>query len=270
MLKKVKNIINSLLIVGLFFSISSISAQVIDTDGDGVSDALDLCPETASGTQVNTYGCPINVVNCDYNSSSFTFVSGSKPTTVNTETRYVLAAANDGKILQISDTPTFTDLIGSKTYMVLAYSYQNDGTTVNLRVGSFLNQVSSSCGDWSKALSVKVCVPFVETSTCDYTSSSITLKSVGSTPTGVTTKYFLINKTGSIVKLSDTPTFTGLSGINTFNAYALSYTGTINNLTLGSNISSIAGTCLDFSSPLSIKVCVCNPVCIPVSITRIK
>jgi hypothetical protein len=270
MLKKVKNIISSLLIVGLIFSIPSLSAQGIDTDGDGVSDALDLCPATAAGTQVNSYGCPTNLVNCDFNSSSFTFVSGSIPTTVNTETRYVLAAANDGKIVQISNTPTFANLTGTKTYMVLAYSYQNDGTTVNLSVGSFLNQVSSSCGDWSKALSVKVCVPFVETSTCDYTSSSVTLNLVGSTPTGATTKYFLINQSGSIVKLSDTPTFTGLSGTNTFNAYSISYTGTVNNLTLGSNISSISGTCLDFSSPLSVKVCVCNPVCIPVSITKIK
>jgi hypothetical protein len=267
MLNKLKYKIKSVIILGLIFSISSLKAQSTDTDGDGVSDALDLCPGTAVGTQVNVHGCPISLTNCDYNASSFTAVSTPAPAGV--QTRYVLADALDGKIVQISNTPTFSNLIGSKTYMVLAYSYEDNGTVVNLNTGNLINQVSSSCGDWSRALSVKVCAPFVDNGTCDYSTSSFTLNTAPA-PSGATTKYLLVNQSGTIVKLVDLPTFTGISGTNTFNAYAISYTGTVNNLSLGSNFSDVTGSCLDWSSPLSVKVCVCNPVCIPVSITRIK
>jgi hypothetical protein len=267
MLNKLKYKIKSFIILGLIFSMSMLKAQSIDTDGDGVSDALDLCPGTTVGTQVNLHGCPTSLTNCDFNTSSFTVVSAPAPAGV--QTRYVLADALDGKIVQIANTPTFSNLVGSKTYMVLAYSYEDNGTLVNLNTGNFLNQVSSSCGDWSKALPLKVCVPFVDNGTCDFTTSSFTLNTAPA-PSGATTKYMLVNQSGTIVKLTDSPTFTGISGINTFNAYAISYSGAINNLSLGSNISAVTGSCLDWSSPLSVKVCVCNPVCIPVSIARIK
>lgn len=267
MLNKLKDKIKSVIIVGLLFSMPSLKAQGIDTDGDGVSDALDLCPSTATGTQVNLYGCPTNLTNCDYNTSNFTVVSTAAPAGV--QTRYVLADAADGKIVQISSTPSFSNLVGSKTYMVLAYSYEDNGTLVNLNTGNFLSQVNSSCGDWSKALPVKVCAPFVDNGTCDFTTSSFTLNTAPA-PSGATTKYLLVNQSGTIVKVADSPTFTGISGTNTFNAYSISYTGTVNNLALGSNISGVTGSCLDWSSPLSVKVCVCNPICIPVSIVRVK
>lgn len=267
MLNKLKYKIKSVIILGLIFSMSTLKAQITDTDGDGVSDALDLCPGTASGIQVNLYGCPVSLTNCDYNTSSFTVVSTPAPAGM--QTKYILADALDGKIVQIANVPTFSNLVGSKTYMVLSYSYEDNGTLVNLNTGNLINQVNSSCGDWSRALSVKVCAPFISNGVCDYTTSSFTL-STTSAPSGATTKYLLVNQTGTIVKLADSPTFTGISGINTFNAYSISYTGTVNNLSLGSNFSDVTGSCLDWSSPLSVKVCVCNPVCIPVSIARIK
>lgn len=368
MLNKFKDRIKSLILFGLIFSMPTLKAQVIDTDGDGVNDALDLCPGTTSGTQVNVHGCPVSLTNCDYNTSSFTVVSTPAPAGV--QTRYVLADALDGKIVQISNTPTFSNLVGSKTYMVLAYSYEDNGTVVNLNTGNFLNQVNSSCGDWSNGLpfkvcvspidngtcdfntssislasttppigkqtryvlaeetsgtilqisntptfsnligtktynayaysfedngtvvhlntgslvsqintscgdwsnplKIKVCAPFIDNGTCDFTTSSFSLNLSGNAPVGATTKYLLVNQSGIIVKLADSPTFTGISGTNTFNAYSISYSGAINNLSLGSNISDVTGSCLDWSSPLSVKVCVCNPVCIPVSIARIK
>jgi hypothetical protein len=267
MLNKLKDKIKSVIILGLIFSMPTLKAQSVDSDGDGVSDALDLCPATTAGTQVNLHGCPINLTNCDYNTSSFTVVSAPAPSGV--QTKYVLADALDGKIVQIANTPTFSNLVGSKTYMVLAYSYEDNNTVVNLNTGNFLNQVNSSCGDWSRALPVKVCAPFIDNNTCDFTTSSFTLKATLA-PSGATTKYLLVNQSGIIIKLSDTPTFTGLSGSNTYNAYSISYTGSVNNLSLGSNISGVTGTCLDWSLPFSVKVCVCSTDCIPVSITRIK
>lgn len=240
-----------------------------DSDGDGVSNVSDLCPNTPSGTIVNAYGCPTSISNCDYNSSSVTFVSTSIP--VGKSTRYVLADAADGKIVQVSPTPTFSNLIGTKTYMVLAYSYENDGTMVNLLPNNYLNQVSASCSDWSNALMVKICVPFIPNNNCDYTTSSITLNTTAPAPSGAVTKYILVNSLGTITNISNTTTFTELSGTNTYNAYSISYIDTINNLNLGSNFSNVSGNCYDWSSPLSIKVCVCKPtICLPVTITKIK
>jgi hypothetical protein len=240
----------------------------IDSDSDGVNDSSDLCPSTPIGTVVNSYGCPITVTNCDYNTSSFTLVSTMPPNGM--QTKYILADAADGKIIQISSTPTFTNLVGSKTYMAVAYSFEDNGTIVNLNVGSFLSQVNATCDDWSNALPLKVCAPFIDNGTCDFTSSSFSLKTIAPTPSGSTTKYLLVNQNGTIVKISDTPNFVGISGINSYNAYALSYTGNINNLSLGSNFSSVNGSCLDWSQPLSLKVCVCEPICILASIVKIK
>lgn len=240
-----------------------------DSDGDGITNDKDLCPNTHSGTTVNAYGCPTTLANCDYNSSSVTFNSTLPPS--GKITKYLLADATDGKIVQVSDMPTFSGLNGTKTYMVLAYSYENDNTVVNLTTNNYINQVSASCADWSNALVVKICVPFIDNGNCDYTSSTITLNTATPPPTNGITKYVLVNSSGTIVNISNTATFNGLSGTNTYNAYSISYTGTVNNLSLGSNFSSVTGTCFDWSSPLSIKVCVCKPnICVPIVINKIK
>jgi hypothetical protein len=239
-----------------------------DSDGDGVPDNKDLCPNTSTGTTVNTFGCPINIANCDYNTSSVTFASTTPP--VGKITKYVLADVIDGKITQVSNTPTFTGLAGTKTYMVLAYSYENDGTVVNLTTNNFINQVSTACGDWSNALVVKICAPFIDNNICDYSTSTITLATT-TVPASGTTQYVLVNQSGTIVQVSNTSTFTGLSGTNTYNAYAISYTGSVNGLSLGNNFSNVSGSCFDWSSPISIKVCVCKPnICLPITIVKRK
>lgn len=241
-----------------------------DADGDGVPNTSDLCPNTPIGSIVNAYGCPTIVTNCDFNTADVSF-NLSTPAPVGKETRYVLANVNDGKIVQVSTTPTFTGLTGTKTYMVLAYSYENDATLVNLTTNNFLNQVSAACADWSNALIVKVCSPFIDNGNCDYTTANITLNTVTPAPSGATTQYVLVNASGTITQVSNTSTFTGLSGTNTYNAYTISYTGTVNNLSVGSNLSNVTGNCFDWSLPLSIKVCVCKPaICLPITVVRIK
>lgn len=250
-----------LFLIGL----SGYSQSNSDTDNDGVLDNKDLCPNTPTGTVVNTYGCPVSKAVCDYSTTSFTFSSTNVP--VGSVTKYVLATATDGKIVQLSDTPSFSGLSGTNTYMVLAYSYQNDGSLQNLQVNSFLTQVSSNCSVWSEALIVKVCIP---NTTCDFTSSTLNLTS--STPqSGVTTKYILANSSEQILQINDTPTFGGLSGTNTYIAYALSYSGTVSNLNIGSTVSNVTGSCLGWSSGLTLKGCICIPdVCIPVKAVIIK
>ncbi len=241
----------------------------LDTDGDGVTNDKDLCPNTPSGTIVNAYGCPTSLATCDYNTASFSVISQTPPT--GKITRYVLADATDGKIIQVSLTPSFTGLTGSKTYMVLAYSYENDNTIVNLTPNNFLNQVSAACADWSNALMVKVCAPFIDNGLCDYTTSSITLNTVSSAPANGLTQYVLVNSSGTIVNVSNSTTFTGLSGTNVYNAYAISYTGSVSGVTVGGSFSNVTGTCFDWSNPLSIRVCVCKPsICLPITIVKRK
>lgn len=240
-----------------------------DTDNDGVPDVNDLCPDTPVGTIVNAYGCPTNLSTCDYATPTVSF-NLSTPAPVGKQTRYILADATDGKIVQISSIPTFSGLIGTKTYMVLAYSYEDNGTLINLSVNNFLNQVSASCDDWSNALVVKICLP-IDNGNCDYTTSTITLNTQTAAPSGAITKYVLVNSSGKIAFISNTTTFTGLSGSNIYNAFAISYTGTINNLSVGNDFSTVTGTCFDWSSPLSIKVCVCKPdICVPITVSKIR
>ncbi len=246
--------------------------SLLDSDADGVDDAIDLCPATPIGTVVNSHGCPVESINCDYNTSSVSFETvSSEP--IGKETRYLLVESSNTKIVQISATKMFTGLVGSKTYMIVAFSYENDGTVTGLVVGSPLNQVSASCGDFSRALSIKVCSPFIESNQCDFSASSITLKKAAEPPVGFITKYLLVNKFGSIVQLAETPTFTNLSGTQSYNAYSISYIndGSISNLGVGSNFSNVTANCYDWSNPLPIKVCICNPtICVPITVVKIK
>jgi hypothetical protein len=249
------------------------SGWLTDSDGDGVDDAVDLCPGTPIGTAVNGYGCPLNAASCDYTTSTVTLMStgGSSGSTVSTQ--YVLAD-NTGKILQVSPTPTFNGLSGTATYMALALTY--DGSATNLSIGSALSAVSASCFDWSNALAFKACV--AAPPTCDYQiGETITLKTAsGSTGAGIVTQYVLTNASGVIVKLGSTPSFatTGLSA-GTYTAYAVTYNddGSLQNLSVnGSNtIGLVTANCLSKSAGLTLQLCGgCVPICLPMVVTRIK
>ncbi len=207
---------------------------------------------------------------CDYNSSNVSFnigVPASLP--ANALTRYLLVDHTTNLIAQISTTPSFSGIVQTKVYDVYAYSYVNDNTVTGLTIGGPLSAVTASCGDFSNPLTVKICPPAVGGS-CDYTSSSFTLQTQTPPPVGGTTQYILTNLSGSILQVNPTPTFSGLSGSQSYNVYAVSYTGSISNLTVGSDYNTISGTCYDLSNPLLVTVCVCKPICLPVTIARIK
>ncbi|CAH0997756.1 hypothetical protein EMA8858_03890 [Emticicia aquatica] len=243
-----------------------------DSDADGVDDMIDLCPNTPSGTTVNAHGCPVEIANCDYTSNNVSFGTLSTEP-VGKETRYLLVDSKSTKIVQISTTKTFTGLVGSNTYMIVAFSYENDGTVTGLLVGSLLSEVTASCSDFSRALSVKICSPFVERSQCDYSTTNITLNKATASPVGYITKYLLVNKFGTMVQVNDTPSFTNLSGIQTYNAYSISYSndGSISNLAVGNNLSNVTANCYDWSNPFPVKVCICNPnICLPITIVKTK
>ena len=240
-----------------------------DTDGDGVADTQDLCPNTPTGTAVNAYGCPKTAATCDYSSSSITLTSagGVGGGTV----RYVLADSV-GIILQVSSTASFSGLSGSHTYMALAISH--DGSAINLAAGQALGAVSASCYDWSTALVIKVCVPTA--SSCDYTiGATISLAaSGGSTTTGTLTRYSLVNAAGTIVQVATSPIFSTVGLLaGSYSVYALVYTNdaSITNLQTGSALATVRANCIAISTPLHLVLCSnCKPICVPILITTIR
>lgn len=207
---------------------------------------------------------------CDYESSSVTFNIGTPATLpANALTKYLLVDDATNLIVQISNTPSFSGIVQTKIYDIYAFSYVNDNTITGLVVGGPLSAVTASCGDFSNPLTVKICPP-VNPGQCDFTTSSFTVNTQSTPPVGGTTRYILVGLDGTILQITSTPTFSGLSGSRSYNVFAVSYTGTISNLSVGSNYNDISGTCYDLSNPLPVTVCVCNPICLPVSIVKVK
>jgi hypothetical protein len=271
----------SIIIVAFMFGLSTSvyatatppQAKVADADADGVEDGSDLCPNTPSNVKVNQHGCAIELANCDYSTSSITFGTISTPP-AGKETRFLLVDSKTTNIAQVSTSTTFTGIIGSKTYMIVAFSYENDGTVSGLVVGQPLSQVKAACADFSQALSLRICSPFVESSQCDFSTPNITLKLSSPAQAGVITKYLLINSSsGIIIQLNNAPSFSNLEGNQSFNAFAVSYSddNSITNLAVGKKIDDISANCLDWSNPLAIKVCACKPdICLPITIVKTK
>ena len=257
-----------------------------DSDSDGVADGQDLCPGTPAGTAVNAYGCPLEKMSCDYTTSSFSIISNGGSSGTGITTRYILAS-NTGTILQVATVPTFNGLSGTATYMALAVTY--DGSVNNLTAGQQISAVSANCLDWSDALIIKACIlndkdrdgvpddkdlcpgtpigtpvnaygcPY-DVAGCDYTTSTVTLKATGgSIGTSVSTRYVLTSNTGTILQVATVPTFNGLSGTATYMALAVTYDGSVNNLTAGQQISAVSANCLDWSDALVFRVCVMPP-----------
>lgn len=97
-------------------------------------------------------------------------------------------------------------------------------------------------------------------SSCDYTTSTITLTSSGgSAGTNINTRYILANNTGTILQVATVPTFSGLSGTATYMALAVTYEGTISNLSVGQALSAVSATCFNWSNALVFKACVAPP-----------
>lgn len=258
---------------GSFTSSTPGQAWLVDSDGDGVADERDVCPNTPTGTAVNTYGCPWEVSQCDYTTSTITLSSSGGSTGAGISTRYVLTT-NTGQIVQVASVPTFNGLSGTATYMALAVTYE--GVVSNLSIGQSLSAVSASCLDWSDALVFKACVS--SSATCDYqVGQLIQLHSTGgSIGPGIMTQYVLTNEAGVIVQLSNTPSFaSGSLTEGLYSAYAVTYTedGSIRNLSANgiNTVSMLTATCLTTSPGVLLRLCgQCLTRCIPFRIKRTR
>lgn len=129
---------------------------LVDSDNDGIDDDKDLCPNTPDNTQVNEYGCPITI-SCNLNTSSVSLIASPNNPSATQLSTYLLTDSL-GVISQILNTPNFAGLAQNKTYMIVAISYENDGSLTGLQSGGLIKNINANCYDFSNALLIKSCV----------------------------------------------------------------------------------------------------------------
>jgi hypothetical protein len=158
-------------------------------------------------------------------------------------THYILVDAASGNIAYSSASLPFTAIeIGS--YIAYTVNYSSTLAPPTLTVGTPLASIGGGCVDLSNPLEIGVCVPV----NC---SNNISVVITGNN-TGLTTTYVLTDKNGVILQSQATGSFMGLAN-GIYNVYAVNYDPTampIPSLTVGSNISSVSGSCVEVSCPV--------------------
>ncbi len=93
---------------------------------------------------------------------------------------------------------------------------------------------------------------------CNYSSTISFSNSGNNTSVGYTQVYVLTDSMGLILNTSASPQFTGLAAGN-YRVYSLNYetVGGVTNLLSGTDISTVAGGCMDISLPLLFTLCSC-------------
>ncbi|WP_394990635.1 gliding motility-associated C-terminal domain-containing protein, partial [Emticicia sp.] len=92
-------------------------------------------------------------------------------------------------------------------------------------------------------------------SSCDFAEGNLTFTTLGgSTGTGIITRYLLLNNTGTILQINNSPVFANvLTG--SYKVSAITYAISIEGLIVGSNISNVAATCMTRTQK---DISVCN------------
>jgi uncharacterized protein (DUF2141 family) len=203
---------------------------------------------------------PAPTVGCSCNNTTGTLVTtvSNQNTGVDYTQKYVLTD-NAGMVAQIANTPSFTGL-ASATYAIYAVNYKTTEGVNGLTIGQNIAGANSPCLDVSKPLFYTVCIPVF---TCNNVSGNITAVVSGqNTGAAFTQSYALTDENGVILKLSTTPTFTGL-GNGRYKFYGVNYETAvgITGLTVGQNISALTGGCLNVSEPLLYQVCQVPEIC---------
>lgn len=209
---------------------------------------------------------PLPSLGCNYKSGNISVaVAGVNQGTGITSNIVLLDANNIIKYISGTNNNNFTGVL-SGDYSAMSVSCDN-GQIPNLVVGGTLSNVATCFK--TMALSTSVC-------DCNTAVTVISATPTGqSTITGQINKYVLTNGNGTILQISDTSNFSGLTD-GVYNMYAVSYDGgqTINNLSVGSNIQNVSSSCLSISTPISYIVCLptfCKPdVCIPYVVSKKK
>jgi Bacterial Ig domain len=201
-----------------------------------------------------TPGCTVTT------SQSLSLVATGGTTTTGTLHQYVLTNG-DGIVVQVATTPNF----GPKPaggYLV--YDLVSDVTSpvTGLAVGASVTAVTGTCVQFSNPLPVIVCP---EATACSLQAGqSLSLTLGGGNTAGATLKYYLVDETGQIVAVSNTPVFSTVAKAGVYYVYelALSAGTTVSTDAVGQLFTGITlggGLCYDFSDPLVLRVCPASP-----------
>ena len=196
---------------------------------------------------------------CQYTSGSVIQLAVSGGSNNAGETTEFILTDADGQILQIANSPSFTN-IATGGYIAYAFSYETAQGASNLSVGQNITNVTSgNCFDFSPPYTFTVCPPV---NTCDEAPlTTFTLNATGGNNPGGTTQYILTDSLGTIFQINTTTTFSPVTQSGNYFAYALSYPNstTVTGLAQGNSLSAVSfsETCFDWSPPFIFQIC--NP-----------
>ena len=237
-----------------------------DQDGDGVEDNIDICPDTPQGVSVDTNGCPVTNVSCDFTvvtnpfDQSLDFCLGEAITPF----EFILASnCNSSSLsIDISGLPDGIDYLTSSTDSFTILTFQGTPTTtgveivnINITTNNFSSSLSGlifidgNCGDNGAGSGSDSCdftvvtnpfdqsldfclgeaitpFEFILASNCNSSSLSIDISGL---PDGID---YLTSSTDSftILTFQGTPTTTGVEIVNiniTTNNFSSSLSGLI-------------------------------------------
>jgi gliding motility-associated-like protein/uncharacterized repeat protein (TIGR01451 family) len=141
---------------------------------------------------------------------------------------------NSGKltITGLTDVCEGTDVILKATGCngIITWSNGATGTQISVVVND-TKTYTATCGLTSNA-------------SCDYSEGTLTLNKLGgSTGTGIITQYLLLDNTGTILQIKNSPSFTNVLA-GAYKVSAITYQLNIQGLVVGANISNVKAACM--------------------------
>jgi hypothetical protein len=237
-----------------------------------------VCSDYSNALMISNTACvavpniSINSVIVNEGTAAVLTVSLSGVTTVPVTVSYTTVSGTAGTADYTTTTGTITIPAGQSSATITVPTLTDavtEGTETLTVVLS--NPIGGVIANGTGTVSILDIPP---ASVCDYTGTSFTVKTVTTPNSAATTQYILADASGKILQINNTPTFSGLTGtagtVTSFSVYAISYTAAVNNLLVGSNVNQLTGSCFGLSKPLNVGVCVCTPICLPVTVTVVK
>ncbi|MFD2239660.1 hypothetical protein ACFSMX_01275, partial [Flectobacillus roseus] len=166
-----------------------------------------------------------------------------------------------GNIVSSNNVGSFIAPIVSSltTYQIYAINYDANAISLpNFSLGTQINSIGGSCVATSQPKCFEISPPVCTSINTVTLGSNLTATISGNnTSPEYTTQFVLVDGNGKILSApSYTPSFTPTS-VGTYKIYAINYSGIINNLTIGKNITTdVNGACFAISAPKCFQVVV--------------
>ena len=191
---------------------------------------------------------------CNSTTGDITATISSQNNTTTYTQKYALTDET-GKILLLSNNPTFVGLTNGK-YQMFAINYETASGVTGLTINSNILAVAGLCFNLSTPLYYQVCMP-PSVYTCNNATGTIAATITNQNASGTyTQKYALTTDDNTILQVANAPTFAGLID-GQYKLCAINYetTSGLTGLTVGQNLSGLAGICFNKSTPLLYQVC---------------